>query len=69
MSEQISEYLVRIGEIDTTQVEITCAKQLSGGKQKFGEIGRGLRYINKDAVRLYLVAKKAREAKGRENIV
>jgi hypothetical protein len=67
MSEKIGEFLIRIGEIDTTQVEIICAKQLSGDKRKFGEIGQGLRYINKDVVRLYLEAKKARETRGREN--
>jgi hypothetical protein len=66
MGEKIGEFLVRIGEIDTTQVEIICGKQLSGDKRKFGEIGRKLRYINNDAVQLYLEAKKAREAMGKK---
>ena len=57
MSEKIGEYLVRIGEIDTTQIDIICAQQLSGDKHKFGEISRKLDYINIDALRQYLEAK------------
>jgi hypothetical protein len=69
MGEKIGEFLVRIGEIDTAQAEIICGKQLSGDKRKFGEIARALRYINKDLVRLYLEAKKAREAMGKKYYV
>jgi hypothetical protein len=69
MSEKIGEFLIRIGEIDTTEVEIICARQLSGDKRKFGEIGRELRYIDKDLVRLYLEAKKAGVIKDRANSV
>jgi len=69
MSEKIGEFLVRIGEIDTDRVHIICAKQLSGDKRKFGEIGRELGYINRDAVRLYLEAKIAWKARGKENNV
>jgi hypothetical protein len=69
MSEKIGEFLVRIGEIDTDRVEIICAKQLSGDKRKFGEIGRELGYINREAVRQYLEAKTAWKARGKLNNV
>lgn len=69
MSEKIGEFLVRIGEIDTTQVDIICAKQLSGDKRKFGEIGRKLGYINRDVIRLYLEAKAAWKVWGKKNNV
>ncbi|MBA7585231.1 hypothetical protein ES708_27202 [subsurface metagenome] len=69
MSEKIGEFLVRIGEIDTTQVDIICAKKLAGDNRKFGEIGRGLGYINKDALHQYLEAKEAWKARGSENNV
>jgi hypothetical protein len=69
MSEKIGEFLVRIGEIDTDRVDIICAKQLSGDKRKFGEIGRELGYINREAVRLYLEAKTAWKARGKKNNV
>ncbi len=69
MSEKIGEFLVRIGEIDTTQVDIICAEQLSGDKRKFGEIGRELGYINRETVRQYLEAKTAWKARGKENNV
>ena len=69
MSEKIGEFLVRIGEIDTDRVDIICAKQLSGDKRKFGEIGRELGYINREAVRQYLEAKTAWKARGKENNV
>ena len=67
MSEKIGEFLVRIGELDTDRVHIICAKQLSGDKRKFGEIGRELGYINRDAVRLYLEAKEAFKTRKKEN--
>jgi len=69
MSEKIGEFLVRIGEIDTDRVHIICAKQLSGDKRKFGEIGRELGYINREAVRQYLEAKTAWKARGKKNNV
>lgn len=69
MSEKIGEFLIRIGELDTDQVQIICAKQLSGDKRKFGEIGRELGYINREAVRQYLEAKTAWKARGKENNV
>jgi hypothetical protein len=69
MSEKIGEFLVRIGEIDTDRVDIICAKQLSGDKRKFGEIGRELGYINREAVRQYLEAKTAWKARGKKNNV
>ena len=69
MSEKIGEFLVRIGELDTDRVHIICAKQLSGDKRKSGEIGRELGYINREAVRQYLEAKTAWEARGKENNV
>ena len=65
MGEKIGEYLVRVGEIDTERVQIICAQQLSGDKRKFGEIGRELGYINREAVRQYLEAKAAWKAKGK----
>jgi hypothetical protein len=63
MAEKIGDFLIRIGELDTDQVQIICAKQLSGDKRQFGEIGRELGYINKEAVWLYLEAKRAWKAK------
>jgi len=69
MSEKIGAFLVRIGEVDTTQVHIICAKQLSGDKRKFGEIGRELGYINKDALHQYLEAKEAWKGRKKENSV
>ena len=69
MSEKIGKFLVRIGEIDTTQVHIICAKQLSGDKRKFGEIGRELGYIDKGALDQYLEAKEAWKARKKENNV
>ena len=69
MSEKIGKFLVRIGELDTTQADIICAKQLSGDKRKFGEIGRELGYINKDALHQYLEAKEAWKARKKENRV
>ncbi len=69
MSEQIGKFLVRIGEIDTTQVDIICSKQLSGDKRKFGEIGRELGYINKDALHQYLEAKEAWKARRKKTSV
>jgi hypothetical protein len=69
MSEKIGDFLVRISEIDTTQIDIICAKQLSGDKRKFGEIGRELGYINKDALHQYLEAKKAWKARKKEDSV
>ena len=69
MAEKIGEFLIRIGELDTEQVQIICTKQLSGDKRKFGEIGRELGYINKEAVRQYVEAKTAWKAKGKENNV
>ena len=67
MSEKIGEYLIRIGEIATTQVDIICAKQLSGDKRKFGEIGRELGYINKDALLHFLEAKNAWKTRQKQN--
>ena len=69
MSEKIGEFLVRIGELDTDRVHVIYAKQLSGDKRKFGEIGRELGYINREAVRQYLEAKTAWKARGKENNV
>ena len=69
MSEKIGEFLVRIGEIDTDRVDIICAKQLSGDKRKFGEIGRELGYINRKALHQYLEAKEAWKARKKENSV
>jgi len=69
MSEQIGAYLIRIGEIDSTQVEIICAKQLSGDKRKFGEIGRELGIINKEALLHYLEAKNAEKTRQKQNSV
>ena len=69
MSEKIGEFLVRIGELDTDRVHIICSKQLSGDKRKFGEIGRELGYINREAFHQYLEAKKAWKARGEENDV
>ncbi len=69
MSEKIGAFLVRIGELDTDRVHIICAKQLSGDKRKFGEIGRELGYINKDALHQYLEAKEAWKARKKENSV
>jgi len=69
MSEKIGEFLVRIGELDTDRVHIICSKQLSGDKREFGEIGRELGYINRDAVQLYLEAKTAWKTRGKENNV
>ena len=69
MSEKIGAFLVRIGELDTDRVHIICAKQLSGDKRKFGEIGRELGYINREALHQYLEAKEAWKARGKENNV
>ena len=66
MTDRIGDFLVRVGEIDTTQADIICAKQLSGDKRKFGEIGRELGYINKDALHQYLEAKEAWKAREKE---
>jgi uncharacterized C2H2 Zn-finger protein len=66
MSEKIGDFLVRIGEIDTTQIDIICTKQLSGDKRKFGEIGQELGFINKVALHQYLEAKKAWKAGTKE---
>ena len=69
MSEKIGEFLVRIGEIDTDRVHIICAKQLSGDKRKFGDIGQELGYIHRVAIRQYLEAKRAWKARGKGNNV
>jgi len=69
MREKIGEFLVRVGEIDTDRVQIICAKQLSGDKRKFGEIGRELGYINKEALHQYLEAKTAWKARVKKNNV
>ena len=58
MEERIGEALVRIGAMKTFQVEDVLRLQQAGDKRLFGEIAIELGYIDDEAIRKYLEAKR-----------
>jgi hypothetical protein len=59
MEERIGEALVRIGAMKTFQVEDVLRLQQAGDRRMFGEIAIELGYIDDQAIRKYLDAKRA----------
>jgi hypothetical protein len=62
MEEKIGEALVRIGAMKSYQVEDVLRLQKNGDKRLFGEIAIEMGYIDDQAIRKYLEAKRAAQA-------
>jgi hypothetical protein len=59
MEEKIGEALVRIGAMKSFQVEDVLRLQKNGDKRLFGEIAIEMGYIDDQAIRKYLEAKRS----------
>jgi hypothetical protein len=54
MNDRIGEFLMKIGAMQSWQVEDVVRVQAAGDGRLFGEIAIELRYINDDALRKYI---------------
>jgi hypothetical protein len=54
MNDRIGEFLMKIGAMQSWQVEDVVLVQAAGDGRLFGEIAIELRYINDDALRKYI---------------
>ena len=61
MAERIGDFLIRIGEVEQSQIEEVLRIQKAGDSCPFGEIAIELGYINADILQKY---EEAREASG-----
>jgi hypothetical protein len=62
MEERIGEALVRIGALKSFQVDDVLRLQKNGDKRLFGEIAIELGYIDDEAIKKYLEAKRSVQA-------
>jgi len=54
MNDRIGEFLVKIGAMQSWQVEDVLRVQAAGDSRLFGEIAIEVRYINDEALRKYI---------------
>ena len=54
MANRIGEFLVKIGAMNTDQVERVLSLQKGGDKRIFGEIALDLGFLNDDAIKRYV---------------
>ncbi len=59
MSEKIGEFLVRIGVMIEEQIKEVLQAQKTGDQRLFGEIAIDFGYINDEALKKYVEAKRA----------